>query len=64
MFFEYCGLNMQYINAHTIIMGIMEPLDPYNTNDQLILILMHFYLDKCRCFGDKPSINDCLRYLK
>jgi len=63
MFFEYCGLNMQYINAHTIIMCIMEPLDPYNTNDQLILNLMH-YLDKCRCFGDKPSINDCLKYLK
>lgn len=25
---ENCGLNMQYINAHNIILGITNPLDP------------------------------------
>jgi hypothetical protein len=34
----------------------MKPLDPVNTNDQVILILK-YYLYKCRCLGDKPSIN-------
>ena len=57
--FENCGLNMQYINAPTIILGIMKPLDPVNTNDQVILILK-YYLYKCRCLGDKPSINSGL----
>jgi hypothetical protein len=54
---------MQYINAPHIILGIMKPLDPVNTNDQVILILK-YYLYKCRCLGDKPSINGGLKYLK
>ena len=41
----------------------MKPLDPVNTNDQVILILK-YYLYKCRCLGDKPSINGGLKYLK
>jgi hypothetical protein len=36
--FENCGLNMQYINAPNIILGIMDPLDPDNTKNQVILI--------------------------
>jgi hypothetical protein len=47
---------MQYINAPNIILGIMNPLDPDSTNNQVILILM-YYLYICRCLGDKPSIN-------
>ena len=54
--FENCGLNMQYINAPNIILGIMNPLDPDSTNNQVILILK-YYLYICRCLGDKPSIN-------
>ena len=61
--FENCGLNMQYINAPNIILGIMDPLDPDNTKNQVILILK-YYLCKCRCLGDKPSINGGLKYLK
>ena len=61
--FENCGLNMQYINAPNIILGIMNPLDPDNTKNQVILILK-YYLCKCRCLGDKPSINGGLKYLK
>ena len=56
---ENCILEMQYIRyiyAPNIILGIMKPLDPVNTNDQVILILK-YYLYKCRCLGDKPSIN-------
>ena len=60
---ENCGLNMQYINAPHIIFGIINPLDQDNTKDQVILILK-YYLYKCRCLGDKPSINDGLKYLK
>jgi hypothetical protein len=30
-FLESCGLNMQYINASNIILGIANPLDPDNT---------------------------------
>jgi hypothetical protein len=52
--FENCGLNMQYINTPNIILGIMNPLDPNNTNNQVILILK-YYLYKCRCLGDKPT---------
>ena len=63
MFFEYYGLNMLYINAPNIILGKMNPLDPNNTNNQVILILK-YYLYKCGCLGDKPSINDGLKYLK
>jgi hypothetical protein len=54
---------MQYINAPNIILGIMNPLDPNNTKNQVILILK-YYLYKCRCLGDKPSINGGLKYLK
>ena len=46
-----------------IILGIMDPLDPDNTKNQVILILK-YYLYKCRCLGDKPSINGGLKYLK
>ena len=52
---------MQYINAPNIILGIMNPLDPDNTKNQVILILK-YYLYKCRCLGDKPSINGGLKY--
>jgi hypothetical protein len=48
--FENCGLNMQYINAPNIILGIMNPLDPDNTKNQVILILK-YYLYKCGLFG-------------
>ena len=61
--FGNCGLNMQYINAPNIIFGNMNPLDPDNTNNQVILILK-YYLYKCRCLGDKHSINSGLKYLK
>jgi hypothetical protein len=54
---------MQYINAPNIILGIGNPLDPDNTNNQVILILK-YYLYKCRCLGDKPSINGGIIYLK
>jgi hypothetical protein len=40
----------------------MHPLDPDNTKNQVILILK-YYLYKCRCLGDKPSINGGLKYL-
>ena len=61
--FENCGLNMQYINAPHIILDIINPLDQDNTKDQVLLILK-YYLYKCRCLGDKPNINDGLKYLK
>jgi len=54
---------MQYINTAHIILGIINPLDQDNTKDQVILILK-YYLYKCRCLGDKPSINGGLKYLK
>jgi hypothetical protein len=54
---------MQYINAPNIILGMMNPLKPDNTNNQVILILK-YYLYKCRCLGDKPSIHGGLKYLK
>jgi hypothetical protein len=54
---------MQYINAPNIILGIANPLDPDNTNNPVILILK-YYLYKCRCLGDKPSINGSTKYLK
>ena len=60
---EHCGLNMQYINAPYIILGITNPLDPYNTINHVILILK-YYLYKCRCLDDKPSINEGIKYLK
>ena len=58
-----CGLNMQYINAPNIILGIANPLDPDNTNNQVILILK-YYLYKFRYLGNKPNINGDLQYLK
>ena len=45
---------MQYINAPNIILGIGNRLDPDN----------RYYLYKCRCLGDKPSINGGIIYLK
>jgi hypothetical protein len=54
---------MQYINAPNISLGMCNPLDPDNTNNQVILIL-RYYLYKCRCLGDKPSINGGIIYLK
>ena len=54
---------MQYINAPNIILGIANPLDPDNTNNAVILILK-YYLYKCRCLGDKTSINGSTKYLK
>ena len=54
---------MQYINAPHIILGIINPLDQENTKDQVLLFLK-YYLYKCRCLGDKPNINDGLKYLK
>jgi len=60
---ENIGINMQYINAPNIILGIANPLDPDNTNNQVILIIK-CYLYKCRYLGDKPSINGGLQYLK
>ena len=60
---ESCDLNMHYINAPNIILGIANPLDPDNTNNQVILILK-YYLYKCRCLGDKPSINGDINVLK
>ena len=41
-----CGLSMQYINAPNVILRITNPLDPDNTNNQVILILK-YYLYKC-----------------
>jgi hypothetical protein len=54
---------MRYINARTIILGIVNHLDPDDTNNKVILILK-YYLYKCRCLVDKPSINGGLKYLK
>ena len=54
---------MQYLNAPNIILGIANPLDPHNTNNQVILILK-YYLYQFRYLGDKPSINGGLQYLK
>ena len=60
---ENCGLSMQYINAPNILLGIANPFDPDNTNNQVILILK-YYLYKCRCLGDKPCIYGGTTYLK
>ena len=46
-----------------IIWGITNTLDPDNTNNQVILILK-YYSYKCRCLGDKPSINEGIKYMK
>ena len=48
---------------HLIILGKINPLDPDNTNNQVILILK-YNLYKCRCLGDKPYVNGGLKYLK
>jgi hypothetical protein len=60
---ENCAVNLQYINAPNIILSIMNPLDSHNTINQVILILK-YCLYKCRCLGDKPSINRGIQYLK
>jgi len=39
---ENCGLNMQYINAPNIVLGIANPSDPDNPNNQVILILKYY----------------------
>ena len=54
---------MQYINVPNIMLSIANPLDPDNTNTQVILI-SKYYLYTCICLGDKPSVKDCLIYLK
>jgi hypothetical protein len=54
---------MQYINVLNIILVMTNPLDPDNTNNQVILILK-YSIYKCRCLSDKPSINTGLKYLK
>jgi hypothetical protein len=56
-------LTMQYINAPNSILVIINPLDPNNNYNQDILILK-YYLYKCRCLSDKPSIKDGLKDLK
>jgi hypothetical protein len=35
---ENCGLSMHYINAPNIILGIANPLDSYNTINQVLFI--------------------------
>ena len=55
---ENCAVNLQYINAPNIILGIMNPLD------QITLLIKSFCLYKCRCLGDRPSINRGIQYLK
>ena len=57
------SLVIQYINAPNIILNIANPLDPDNTNNQVMLML-EYYLYKCRCLGDKSSINGGIKYLK
>ena len=54
---------MQYINEPNIIFGIAIPLDPDNTNNQVILIVK-YYLYKFRCLGNTSSINGDIKYLK
>ena len=56
-------LTCRYVNAPNNILGIANPFGPDNTNNQLILILK-YYLHKCRCLGDKPSIYGGTTYLK
>ena len=46
-----------------LILYIANPPDPDNTNNPVILILK-YYLYKCRYLGDKPSINGGTKYLK
>ena len=50
-----CETTCAWYNFFNIIVGKMSPLDPDNTNNQVILILK-YYLYKCRCLGDKPSM--------
>ena len=45
---ENGGLNLQYINAPNIILGIVNPLYQDNTTNQVILILK-YWLYKWRC---------------
>jgi len=48
---------MQHINTPNIILGIANPLDSDNTNNQEILISKYYYYYKCRCLGDPLSIH-------
>ena len=48
---------MQYINASYIILDIANLLDP-------VFFILKYYIYKCRCVGDQPSINGDLKYLK
>ena len=41
---DNCGLNMQYINAPNIIVGIANPLDPDSINNQVILIFKVLFI--------------------
>jgi len=36
---------MQYIDAPNIILGIANPLDPDNNNNQVILILKYYFIN-------------------
>jgi hypothetical protein len=60
---ENCGLERQNINAPDIIFGTKDSLEADNPINQVILIL-NYYLYKCICVGDIPSINDGLKYPK
>ena len=60
---ENCAVNLQYLYAPNIILGIMNPLDQDNTINHVILILK-YCLYKSRCLGDRPSINRGIQYLK
>jgi hypothetical protein len=60
---ENCGLERQNINAPDIIFGTKDSLEADNPINQVILIL-NYYLYKCICVGDIPSINDSLKYPK
>ena len=51
-----------YIYAPNIILCITNPLDPDNTCKQILIL--KYYLHKCRCLGNIPSVNGGLKCLK
>ena len=51
--FENCGLNMQYINAPNIILGITNPLDPDNTK---VILILKYYLYKLDVWVISPIL--------
>jgi hypothetical protein len=63
LYFTYIRSLISDPSNSNIILSITNPLDPDNTNNQVILILK-YYLYKCRCLGDKTSIYGGLKYLK